>query len=82
MPGGVIHFYTLPALDPLPASVISPLRGVSEFAIDETAIKTSSNAPSTQNIPPIRLCVVRRRVVVVYALRERLAQVKVRTPRN
>ncbi|KAG8944702.1 hypothetical protein FRC04_001601 [Tulasnella sp. 424] len=74
--GGVIHFYTLPALDPLPASVISPLRGVTEFAIDETAIKTSNNAPSTQNIPPIRLCVVRRRVVVVYALRERLAQVK------
>ncbi|KAG8960758.1 hypothetical protein FRC00_014207 [Tulasnella sp. 408] len=74
--GGVIHFYTLPALDPLPASVISPLRGVTEFAIDETAVRNTNNAPSNQNIPPIRLCVVRRRVVVVYALRERLTQVK------
>ncbi|KAG8917630.1 hypothetical protein FRC01_002324, partial [Tulasnella sp. 417] len=74
--GGVIHFYTLPALDPLPASVISPLRGVTEFAIDETAVQNTNNATSSQSVPPIRLCVVRRRVVVVYALRERLNQVK------
>ncbi|KAG9050608.1 hypothetical protein FS837_004133 [Tulasnella sp. UAMH 9824] len=52
------------------------LSGVTEFAIDETAVQNTNNAPSTQNIPPIRLCVVRRRVVVVYALRERLTQVK------
>ncbi|KIO24148.1 hypothetical protein M407DRAFT_103503 [Tulasnella calospora MUT 4182] len=72
--GGVIHFYTLPALDPLPPSVISPLRGVTEFAIDETAVQNTNNTPPNQNMPPIRLCVVRRRVVVVYALRERLTQ--------
>ncbi|KAG9013429.1 hypothetical protein FRB90_006050 [Tulasnella sp. 427] len=74
--GGVIHFYTFPALDPLPASIISPLRGATEFAIDETAVQVCNNAAPNQNIPPIRLCVVRRRVVVVYALRDRLSQLK------
>lgn len=73
--GGQVHFYTLPAFDPLPQSVISPLRGVIEFAIDELAVQ--GTATREGGAPAVRLCIIRRRNISVYALRDRLSPIKV-----
>ncbi|KAG9037771.1 hypothetical protein FRB95_004057 [Tulasnella sp. JGI-2019a] len=71
--GGIVHFYSLPAFDPLPASLISPIRGVVEFALDELAVQTTGAGTGG---PPVRLCIIRRRNISVYALRDRLTSVK------
>ncbi|KAG8884781.1 hypothetical protein FRB97_003302 [Tulasnella sp. 331] len=71
--GGIVHFYSLPAFDPLPPSLISPIRGVVEFALDELAVQATGAGAGG---PPVRLCIIRRRNISVYALRDRLTQVK------
>lgn len=76
--GGSLYFFTLPALDPVPTGAISPIRGVSNLAVDETALNASITGSYPNGPPPIRMCVLRKKAIAVCNLRERLQHIKVR----
>ncbi|KAI0070843.1 hypothetical protein K474DRAFT_1669669 [Panus rudis PR-1116 ss-1] len=69
-----IHFYTLPALDPVSPQVIKPIRNVVTFAVDDQHLRRppmlSSDVP--QRVDPVEFCVIKRSTISMYSLRERL----------
>jgi len=69
-----IHFYTIPALDPIPPQVMKPIRNVVTFAVDEQHIQRPPLGPSEnlQQAEPVEFCVIKRSAVALYSLRERL----------
>ena len=75
-----LHFYTLPSLDPVPYTVIKPLRGVIHLAVDEQHLRRpapSFSEPQAQ-IEAIDFCIIKRSTVAMYQLRERLFFQRVR----
>ncbi|CAL1698814.1 unnamed protein product [Somion occarium] len=69
-----IHFYTLPALDPVGPQIIKPIRNVITFAVDEQHLlrpPLSANDPQ-QKVEPVEFCVIKRTTIALYSLRERL----------
>ncbi|KAG8916062.1 hypothetical protein FRC02_004256, partial [Tulasnella sp. 418] len=76
--GGTLLFHTLPSSDALPPAQISPLRGVLTFSLDENALRLHPNYPTTsideKSLNAIRLAIIRRRSIVVFALEDRLRQ--------
>ncbi|KAG8913578.1 hypothetical protein FRC02_005395 [Tulasnella sp. 418] len=76
--GETLHFYTSPSLDALPLAQTSPLRGVSTCSLDENALRLHLNYPTTsideKGLNDIRLAIIRRRSIVVFALGDRLRQ--------
>ncbi|KAF7318905.1 CNH domain-containing protein [Mycena chlorophos] len=69
-----IHFYTLPTLDPVPLSVIKPLRHVQAFAVDHAQLKRPVPPPSApiSSLEPVDFCVIKRSSIALYSLRDRL----------
>ncbi|EMD32318.1 hypothetical protein CERSUDRAFT_162060 [Gelatoporia subvermispora B] len=66
-----VHFFTLPALDVVPANVIRPIRNVVTFAVDER--HTRRPPPSvSQAVDPIEFCVIKQTSIALYSLHERL----------
>jgi len=69
-----IHFFTLPALDGVPANVIRPIRNVITFAVDERHIRRAP--PGSTELPhaidPVEFCVVKQTSIALYSLQERL----------
>ena len=68
-----LHFYTVPSLDPIPQNVIRPIRHVVTFAVDHLHLQR----PPSQSLDPIDFCVVKRRAIAQYTLRDRLYYSKV-----
>ncbi|KAG9221772.1 hypothetical protein CCMSSC00406_0006715 [Pleurotus cornucopiae] len=66
-----IHFYTLPSLDPVPHTIIKPIRNVVTFAIDHQHLRRPP--PSTE---PVEFCVIKRSSIALYNILERLTYQK------
>ncbi|KAJ7078094.1 hypothetical protein C8R44DRAFT_825659 [Mycena epipterygia] len=69
-----IHFYTLPALDVVPAHIIKPIRHVVAFAVDQNHLKRPApplSAPASA-IEAVDLCIIKRSTIALYSLRDRL----------
>ncbi|KAJ6612669.1 hypothetical protein B0H10DRAFT_2051428 [Mycena sp. CBHHK59/15] len=69
-----IHFYTLPALDIVPAVQIKPIRHVVAFAVDQHHLKRptpSFNTPASA-MEAVDFCVIKRSGIALYSLRDRL----------
>ncbi|KAF7325882.1 CNH domain-containing protein [Mycena kentingensis (nom. inval.)] len=69
-----IHFYTLPALDVVPANIIKPIRHVVTFAVDQAQLKRPApplSAPISSQ-EPVDFCVIKRSAIAMYSLRDRL----------
>ncbi|KAL6298204.1 hypothetical protein BKA93DRAFT_744633 [Sparassis latifolia] len=66
-----VHFYTLPALDPVG---IKPIRNVVTLAVDEQHLRKPPPSPNDlpQTIEPIEFCVIKRNAIALYSLREKL----------
>ncbi|KAF8629820.1 hypothetical protein AX15_003265 [Amanita polypyramis BW_CC] len=70
---GQLHFYTVPSLDLVPPNVIRPIRHVVTFAVDHLhLIRPASPPSSSQAFEPVDFCVVKRRSIALYTLRDRL----------
>ncbi|KAJ7485525.1 hypothetical protein FB451DRAFT_1554419 [Mycena latifolia] len=69
-----IHFYTLPALDVVPANVIKPIRHVVAFAVDQNHLKRPAPSLSTpiSALEAVDFCIIKRSTIAMYSLRERL----------
>ncbi|KAM6503566.1 hypothetical protein JOM56_000509 [Amanita muscaria] len=68
-----IHFFEVPSLDPIPQNIIRPLRHVVTFAVDHLHLKRPPPPLATAHIiEPIDFCVVKRRAIALYTLRDRL----------
>ncbi|KAL0959675.1 hypothetical protein HGRIS_011374 [Hohenbuehelia grisea] len=69
-----IHFYTLPSLDPVPHTLIKPIRNVVTFAVDEQHLNRPD--PSLLNpgapVEDVEFCVIKRNNVALFRLREKL----------
>lgn len=66
-----VHFYTLPALDPVG---IKPIRNVVTIAVDEQHLRRPLPAPTDppHAIEPVEFCVIKRNAIALYNLREKL----------
>lgn len=75
----LVHFYTLPSLDPVPWNIIKPIRNVVTIAVDHQHLQRPpsiiSDPPSA--IPPIEFCVIKRSNIALYNLRDKLFYQKV-----
>ncbi|KAI0786298.1 hypothetical protein C8Q75DRAFT_721587 [Abortiporus biennis] len=70
-----VHFYTIPALDPVSPQVIKPIRNVVTFAVDEQHLRRpaviQSNIP--QPVEPVEFCIIKRSSISLYSLLDRLS---------
>jgi hypothetical protein len=68
-----IHFYTLPSLDAVHASVVKPIRNVVTFAVDRQHLRRPPpSSVSPQPMEPVEFCVVKRSTIAMYNLRDKL----------
>ncbi|KAF4564585.1 hypothetical protein EYR40_010751 [Pleurotus pulmonarius] len=67
-----IHFYTLPSLDPVPPTIIKPIRNVVTFAIDHQHLRR----PPAASTEPVEFCVIKRSSIALYSILERLTYQK------
>ncbi|KZT59571.1 hypothetical protein CALCODRAFT_493514 [Calocera cornea HHB12733] len=68
---GTLYFYLLPSLEPIPIALINHIRGVLTFALDDADVfEHPEDADATG------LCVLTRRGVGLWSLRERLLPIK------
>ena len=69
-----VYFYTLPSLDLIPSTVIKPIRNVVTLAVDHQHITRPAPPPSDSPIPvePVDFCVIKRNVIAMYSLLDRL----------
>ena len=69
-----MYFYTLPSLDLIPSTVIKPIRNVVTLAVDHQHITRPAPPPSDSPIPvePVDFCVIKRNVIAMYSLLDRL----------
>jgi hypothetical protein len=75
--GSQILFYTIPSLDPVPTSMIAPMRNVVAFAVDEQHLRRPP--PEFQErSEPIEFAIIKRNSIMLYSLRDRLFFQKVR----
>ncbi|KAK2463814.1 hypothetical protein APHAL10511_004119 [Amanita phalloides] len=63
-----LHFYTLPSLDAIPNNITRPIRHVVTFAVDQLQLQR----PASHTVEPVDFCVVKRRAIALYTLRDRL----------
>jgi len=67
-----VHFYTLPALDPLSAQ-IKPIRHIEGLAVDELQLrKFAASGPSPRGVEQVDFCVVKRTSIALYSMRDKL----------
>lgn len=76
---GQLHFYTVPSLDPIAHNVIRPIRHVLTFAVDHFHLQRPPPPSSSQTLDLVDFCVVKKRAIAQYTLRDRLYYHKVRT---
>jgi hypothetical protein len=75
----VIYFFTLPNLEPVPPALIQPIKNVITFALDELDLRKEYPPDvSERAVDPIGLCVIRKKGIALYGLRERLYAARVR----
>ncbi|OCH89285.1 hypothetical protein OBBRIDRAFT_732893 [Obba rivulosa] len=69
-----VHFFTLPALDVVPANVIRPIRNVVTFAVDERHARRppTSGSDLPRAMEPVEFCVIKQTSIALYSLQERL----------
>ncbi|KAG6856124.1 hypothetical protein H0H87_007279 [Tephrocybe sp. NHM501043] len=71
----VLHFYTIPSLDPVSLSIVKPIRHVVTFAVDHRDLQrpplTTATATET-----VSFCVIKRTAIAMYQMRERLGFLK------
>ncbi|KAG9126333.1 hypothetical protein FRC07_003854 [Ceratobasidium sp. 392] len=74
---GTLHFYTLPALDPVPQALIQSMTRTLGFAVDEQATRLPLHqGPFDARTEPVGFCVFTRNQIRLFTLRERLFHVK------
>ncbi|PCH34975.1 hypothetical protein WOLCODRAFT_133672 [Wolfiporia cocos MD-104 SS10] len=69
-----VFIYTLPNLDPIPSTVIRPIRNVRLLAVDEQHLRRSPRSDPSQTADPVDFCVIKRSSIVAFSLRDRLVQ--------
>lgn len=69
-----VHFYVLPALDPVPQQSIRPIRGVLALAVDELYLRPGT---SLYEHEPVEFSVVKKSTIMQYGLKERLVMQRV-----
>jgi hypothetical protein len=74
-PDGTLHPLTLPNLDPVPSTVMSPLRGVVSIILDDNELDW--NPDSDDKSAEMTVIVVRRKGLGIYKLATRLIPQKV-----
>ena len=67
-----VFFYIIPSLDPVPPSVIRPIRNVISLAVDEQHMRLPPSSEPYAQIEPIEFCVIKRTNIAMYSLKERL----------
>ncbi|KAG5646381.1 hypothetical protein DXG03_003704 [Asterophora parasitica] len=73
----VVHFYTLPSLDPVPLGIVKPIRHVVAFAVDHEHLKRPP--PSISGPVPVEgvnFSIIKRTGIAMYTMRERLSFIK------
>ncbi|EJU00543.1 hypothetical protein DACRYDRAFT_80747, partial [Dacryopinax primogenitus] len=68
---GTLYFFLLPSLEPIPISLINHIRGVLTFALDDADVFAHP-----EDVDATGLCVLTRRGVGLWSLRERLLPIK------
>lgn len=77
--GSTLHFYTLPAMDPVPQALIQSMHRTLAFAVDEQVMRLPlAQGQLAANVEPVGLCVFTRNQIRLYTLRERILLIKVR----
>ncbi|KAF8609093.1 hypothetical protein BDV93DRAFT_464075 [Ceratobasidium sp. AG-I] len=72
-----LHFYTLPAMDPVPQALIQSMQRTLAFAIDEQVMRLPlAQGQLPANVEPVGLCVFTRNQIRLYSLRERILLIK------
>ena len=74
-----LFFFTLPALDMIPANLIKPLRNVVTFAVDEQHVRRPLARPDIQG-DPVDFCIIKRTSISLFSLRDKLTYWKVCSP--
>ncbi|KAF5379248.1 hypothetical protein D9615_005933 [Tricholomella constricta] len=74
----IVHFYTLPSLDPVSPSIVKPIRHVVTFAVDHEHLKRPPPPMSGPTIPVegVDFCIIKRTGIAMYSMRERLSFLK------
>ncbi|WVQ83199.1 hypothetical protein IAT38_005338 [Cryptococcus sp. DSM 104549] len=72
---GTLHSLTLPNLEPVPSSVMPPLRGVVSVVLDDDELEWDGEGSDDKNAE-MKIVLVRRKVLGVYRLGNRLSSVK------
>ncbi|RDB27975.1 Transforming growth factor-beta receptor-associated protein 1 [Hypsizygus marmoreus] len=71
----IVHFYTLPSLDPVAPSLVKPIRHVVTLAVDHRDLQrpplSSSGPPAPMD--PVNFCIIKRSSIAMYTMRERLS---------
>ena len=74
-----VHFYTLPALDPLSAQT-KPIRHTEALAVDEQQLrKFATSGPPARGLEPVDFCVIKRSSIALYVFKDKLTYRTVRT---
>ncbi|KAG5732330.1 Transforming growth factor-beta receptor-associated protein 1 [Termitomyces sp. T112] len=74
----ILHFYTLPTLDPVSLNIVKPIRHVVTFAVDHRDLQRPAISPNTSStaLEPVNFCVVKRTGIAMYVMRERMNFIK------
>ncbi|EPQ52370.1 hypothetical protein GLOTRDRAFT_65249 [Gloeophyllum trabeum ATCC 11539] len=71
-----IHVYTLPSLDPVPPTVIKPIRNVVTLAVEDQHLKRSPPADPSHPVEAVEFCVIKRTSISCFSLSDRLLFLK------
>ncbi len=75
---GVLQFFYLPNLDPVPNNVITPIRGVVTVALDDQEVALQIVDTSGTGME-MSVCVVKKKTVALYRLGTRMSWIQVRS---
>lgn len=76
---GTLHPLSLPSLEPVPSTVIQPLRGVVSVILDDDELEWGGVGAEEKGAE-MTVVVVRRKGLGIYRLGQRLVTQNVRTP--
>ncbi|TFK48940.1 hypothetical protein OE88DRAFT_1663216 [Heliocybe sulcata] len=68
-----IHIYTLPSLDPVPATLVRPVRNVVSFAVDDEHMRRPPPPDPSYPMEPVEFCAIKRNGIACFSFaRDRL----------
>ncbi|KAG6834490.1 hypothetical protein H0H93_009343, partial [Arthromyces matolae] len=70
----ILHFYTLPSLDPVSPSIVKPIRHVVTFTVDHRDLQRPpiSLSSTSMALEAVNFCIIKRTGIALYVMRERL----------